>query len=64
MSAQSTVIAITAWMQPSFAEGATSTLSTATERPLKHNTFIGSSTVRTTIHDTIDGSSQELYFNA
>ena len=34
VSAQSTVIAITVWMQPSFAEGATSTLSTATERPL------------------------------
>jgi len=57
-------IAIPAWMQPFFAEGATTTLPAISERPVKHNTFIGSYTVRLTIHDTIDGISQQLYLSA
>ena len=63
-SAQSKAIAIPAWMQPYFAEGATTTLSDAAERPVKRNTFIGSYTARLTVHDTIDGISQHLYLSA
>lgn len=56
--------AIPAWMQPYFAEGATTTLSDAAERPVKHNSFIGSYTARMTIHDTLDGITQMLYLSA
>jgi hypothetical protein len=56
--------AIPAWMQPYFAEDATTTLSDKVERPVKHNTFIGSYTARMTIHDTLDGITQMLYLSA
>lgn len=61
---QAQVLAIPAWMQPSFAEGSTTTLPAAMERPVKHNTFIGSYTALLTIHDTTDGITQRLYLSA
>lgn len=51
-------------MQPFFTMGATSTLSNSAERPVKHNSFIGSYTARLTVHDTINGISQQLYLSA
>lgn len=57
-------LAIPAWMQPYFAEEATTALSDDLERPVKHNTFIGSYTARLTVYDTIDGISQQLYLSA
>jgi len=61
---QAQVPAIPAWMQPSFAEGSTTTLPATKERPVKHNSFIGSYTVVLTIHDTTDGFTQRLYLSA
>ena len=63
-SAQNDAIAIPAWMQPYFAEGSTTRLDVSTERPVKHNTFIGSYTARLTVHDTVDGITQHLYLSA
>lgn len=56
--------AIPAWMQACFAEGTTTTLVNSGERPVKHNTFIGSYTTQLTIHDTTDGITQRLYLSA
>ncbi len=56
--------AIPAWMQACFAEGTTTTLVNYGERPVKHNTFIGSYTAQLTIHDTTDGITQRLYLSA
>lgn len=57
-------IAVPAWMQPYFAISATTTLSNSAERPVKHNSFIGSYTARLTIHDTVAGIAQQLYLSA
>lgn len=57
-------IAIPAWMQPCFAEGSTTALEVSNARPVKHNTFIGSYTVRLTIVDTTSGIRQQLYLSA
>jgi hypothetical protein len=57
-------IAIPAWMQPSFAEGATTTLETGTERPVKHNGFIGSYRAKLSVTDTVNGITQHLYLSA
>ncbi|HRH70459.1 MAG TPA: hypothetical protein PLB89_13205 [Flavobacteriales bacterium] len=56
--------AIPAWMQDSFAEGATSTLPFVPQGVVKHNTFIGSYTAQLTIHDTTDSITQRLYLSA
>ncbi len=58
------VQAIPGWMQPFFADGATSTLAATTELPVKRNTFMGSYTAQLTIHDTTDGITQQLYLSA
>ncbi|MCU0320394.1 MAG: hypothetical protein MUE88_10015, partial [Flavobacteriales bacterium] len=56
--------AVPGWMRPFFAEGATSTLSNSAERPVKHNTFIGSYRARLSVTDTTDGITQHLYLSA
>lgn len=56
--------AIPAWMQPYFAEGTTTTLSTRAEDPVKHNSFIGSYTAQLTIRDTTEGITHRLYLSA
>jgi len=56
--------AIPEWMQPSFAEGSTTTLPAGDRGPVKHNSSSGSNTARMTIHDTLDGITQQLYLNA
>lgn len=55
--------AVPAWMQPSFAAEATSTLPAVVRGPAKHNTFIGSYTARLTIR-TPDGITQHLFLSA
>lgn len=55
--------AIPVWMQASFAEGTTTTLRNSEERPVKHNTFIGSYTTRLTIR-TPEGITQQLFLSA
>jgi hypothetical protein len=64
LKAMAQPVALPAWMQPSFAEGTTTTLPTTTDHSVKHNTFIGSYTVRITIVDTTNGMRQQLYLSA
>ena len=52
------------WMQGYFAEGAATALPATTQRPVKHNTFIGAYTAQLTIHDTTEGITQRLYLSA
>jgi hypothetical protein len=56
--------AIPAWMQPCFAEGASTTQPDVERSAVKHNSFIGSYTAQLTIRDTTEGITQRLYLSA